>query len=77
MKLIEAVSRRTVYLLNSKNYTQYRLCKEGGIPKPSLFHIVNADKNDVKLSSIWAIADTFGMSLKEFFDDPVFSEVED
>ena len=77
MKLIEAVSKRTIFLLNSNNYSQYRLCKEGGIPTSSLSHIVNAHKNDIKLKTVFEIADTFGLTLKEFFDDPIFNEVED
>ena len=67
MKLIEAVSKRTIFLLNSNNYSQYRLCKEGGIPTSSLSHIVNAHKNDIKLKTVFEIADTFGLTLKEFF----------
>jgi len=77
MKLINAISRRTIAILNEKGYTQHRLCKEGGLPKGTISHLVNATKGDVKMSTIWEIADTLGMTLKEFFDDPLFDEIDD
>ena len=77
MKLVEAVSKRTLSLLENKQYTRYKLCKEGGVPESSLSHLLNVTTSDVKLSTVFAIADTLGMTLKEFFDDPVFDEIED
>ena len=77
MKLVEAVSKRTVSLLETKQYTRYKLCKDGGVPESSLAHIINTTTSDIKLSTVFAIADSLGMSLKEFFDDPVFDEIED
>ena len=77
MKLVEAVSKRTLFLLEAKQYTRYKLCKEGGLSESSLAHLINTTINDVKLSTVFAIADSLGVSLKDFFDDPVFDEVED
>ena len=77
MRLIEAVSKRTVMLLKKKNCTQYRLGKDGGIPESTLSHLINTTKKDVRLGTVWGIAATFGITLAEFFDDPLFNDIDD
>ena len=81
MKLIKAVGIRINNLIKEReNFTQYQLGKLGGIPRATIWKIINADTTrvkTVKLDTIYQIADTFGMSLKEFFDDPIFDKVTD
>lgn len=80
MKLILAVSKRTENLLNEKNMTQYQLAKSGGFNRATLWHVINPDITSVKtvkLDTVYQIADTLGVSLKEFFDDPLFDDITD
>ncbi len=81
MKLVEAIGKRVEDLLHSnKNMTQYQLAKQCGIPRSTVWKIINVDttrNQTVKIDTIYQIADTFGLSLKEFFDDPIFDEVTD
>ena len=81
MKLIEAVGLRIDNLIKEReNFTQYQLGKIGGIPRATIWKIINADTTrvkTVKLDTIYQIAATLDLSLKEFFDDPVFNEVTD
>ena len=81
MKLIEAIGIRINNLIKEReNFTQYQLGKLGGIPRATIWKIINPDTTrvkTVKVDTIYQIAATLGLSLKEFFDDPVFNEVTD
>lgn len=81
MKLIEAIGIRVNNLIKSNgNITQYELAKQAGIPRSTIWKIINPDLNKVKtvkIDTIYQITDTLGLSLKEFFDDPIFDEVTD
>ncbi len=77
MKLSEAVGKRVEKLLNERNMTQYKLSKEGGIPRSTISVTVDGKYNTVKLDTVYQIAATLGISLKDFFDDPLFDDVED
>lgn len=81
MKLVEAIGKRVEDLLNSReDMTQYQLAKQCGIPRSTVWKIINVDitrSKTVKVDTIYQIADTFGLTLKEFFDDPIFDEVND
>lgn len=73
MKLQRAVATRIVRLLNKHNMTRYRLCHNIGITETCLRCIIEETTKDVKLSTLANIADGFGMTLTEFFDDPLFA----
>lgn len=81
MKLIEAIGKRVDNLIKEKeNLTQYELAKQAGIPRSTVWKIINPDMTKVKtvkIDTIYQIAVTLGLSLKEFFDDPIFDEVAD
>lgn len=75
--LTEAIGIRLKALLQEHNITQYYLCKMGGIPRATVNLIINGRVKSPKIDTIYQIAATLGISLQEFFDDPVFSEVTD
>ena len=77
MTFAEAVSKRITALLAEKNYTQYQLEKRGGISRSTVSLIVACKHKTVNLDTIYQIAATLGISLQEFFDDPIFDEVTD
>lgn len=77
MKLSEAVGKRVENLLKERNMTQYQLFKNGGIPRSTISVTVDGKYKTVKLDTIYQIAATLGISLKEFFDDPMFDNLED
>ncbi len=81
MKLVEAIGKRVENLLSEQeDMTQYRLAKLCGIPRSTVWKIINVDttrSKSVKIDTIYQIADTFGLSLKQFFDDPLFDKVTD
>lgn len=81
MKLVDAIAKRVQNLLAERNnMTQYQLAKQCGIPRSTVWKIINVDtarNKTVKIDTIYQIAATLGMTLKDFFDDPLFDEVTD
>lgn len=72
MTYAKAVAMRFVKLLAEHNMTQYRFLKISGMTPSTLISILREKTKDVKLSTIGTMADTFGISLREFFNDPLF-----
>ena len=77
MKLSEAVGKRVENLLAERNMTQYQLYKNGGIPRSTISVTVDVKYKTVKLDTIYQIIATLGITLKDFFDDALFDELED
>lgn len=76
MTLAEAVAVRLKRILKQKGYTQYFLYKEGGVPRSTVNNVIRASKGAARLETLYQICSTLGITLKEFFDDPVFEKVE-
>lgn len=77
MTLIEAVGKRVENLLQVRKMTQYKLYKDGGIPRPTISTIIHAKNKTIQLDTIYQIATTLGLSLNNFFDDAIFELVND
>ncbi len=77
MRLVEAIGIRVKNLLQDAGMTQYELSKQGGIPRSTISVIISVKRNSVKSDTLFQIASSLGISLKEFFDDPIFDEVTD
>ena len=77
MKLTKAISLRVRELLNQNNFSQYELFKRGGVPRSTVNNVVNNNKKRVSTETVYQICSTLNISLKEFFDSPIFDEVDD
>ena len=77
MKLSVAVGKRIENLLAERRMTQYQLYKNGGIPRSTISVTVDGKYKTVKLDTIYQITATLGITLKEFFDDDLFNELDD
>ena len=81
MRLIEAIGMRLDRLIKSReNLTEYELAKQAGMPRSTVWKIIHPDLTKVKtvkVDTLYQIADTLGISLKEFFDDPLFDDISD
>ena len=81
MKLIAAIGMRLDQLIKSSDHlTAYELAKNAGMPRSTVWKIINPDLTKVKtvkIDTIYQIAATLGISLKEFFDDPIFDDIND
>lgn len=77
MKLHEAISQRVRNLLEQKGLKQYALFKQGGIPRSTISTLINANIKKVSTDLIYQICSTLEISLQEFFDDPLFNNLDD
>ena len=77
MNVCEATAKRINHLLKEKGMTQYQLYKNGGIPRSTISVTVDGKYKTVKLDTLYQIVATLGITLKDFFDDELFDELED
>ena len=77
MTLTKAIAERVKNLLNERNFSQYELYKRGGVPRSTVCDVINNNKKRVSTDTVYQICSTLGISLQEFFDDPLFENLED
>lgn len=77
LKLNEAIGQRLKNLLNERNWAYNKLETEGGVSRSTVRKIAEAMHNTVKVETLYEITQTLGITLQEFFDDPIFDQVSD
>ncbi len=77
MKLVEAIGKRVKQLLKDRKLSLYKLYKLGGVPRSTVSDIILVKKKRVSTDTVYQICATLGMTLQEFFSDPIFDEVSD
>lgn len=73
MKTSRAVALRVSNLLVKSGMTRYKLCQKVSLSEMTLKHLIDEDHKSINLNTVILIAEGFGMSLKEFFDDDLFN----
>lgn len=74
MNLCRAIALRITNLLIKNNMTRYALCIKIGMPHQTLKNIIDERNKDIQISTIAKLADGFGMSIEEFFNDSLFNK---
>ncbi len=77
MSLAEAIKIRINNLMKEKGFSQYDFYTKGGIPKATVSQALNGTRERLAVKTVYEIISTMGISLKEFFDDPVFDDISD
>ncbi len=77
MKLNEAIAYKVNKLLEDKKVNQYYLYKNGGIPRSTISDVVNCKKKRVSADTVYQICSTLNVSLSDFYNDPIFEDLED
>ena len=72
MTLNQAFAIRVIELLKQKNMTQYRLEQETGLYHSTVTAILSNKIKASNFKSMALIIRALGVSITEFFDDPVF-----
>lgn len=72
MKLEDAVILRIEQLCLERKMTKYQLFKASGVPQSTLTSIKKKRSGSAKLITLYRICEGFDISLKEFFDSPLF-----
>ena len=68
----ESLATRINELLKEKDMTQYRLAMNSGVVAQSIDNIRRQRNKTNAVNIVFQIAQGFGMTLKEFFDSPLF-----
>ncbi len=74
MTVSQAVSKRIIDLLKSKNMSVYKLEKVTSIPQSTMCNLINGVNSGVNLKIIMQIARGLNISLAEFCDYPLFED---
>ena len=56
------------------------MAKQAGMPRSTVWKITHPDLTKVKTvksDTVYQLADTLGLNLKEFFDDHLFDDISD
>ena len=76
MSLSDAIRKRMKYYLNKKQMSIWALFKATGIPRSTLCSFMNGTTELLKLDTLLHVCEGFNITLNEFFDDPIFNDVE-
>ena len=79
MQLNEAIRIRIEYFANKKGFTSlWDLYKASGVPKSTINALLGTEKNKLpRLPTLLHIIEGLDTNLMEFFNDPMFLDVED
>lgn len=73
MKINEAFAKRVKQLLKIKKMTQYKLAQETGLYQSTMTDILRCKYETANFKNMLLIIKALGVSLSEFFDDPLFA----
>ena len=76
MTLSNAIRIRIKRLLKNNDMNLWRLYKATGVPISTLSYFMNKKRELINLKTLLHVCEGFGITLKEFFDDPMFDDVE-
>ena len=72
----EVLTERIKQLCKEKGMSYYKLSYRAAIPMTTLIHIMEGDTQNPGIHAVMKICDGFGMTMKEFFDSPLFEREE-
>ena len=75
MQLSDATRKRIKSLLKEKNMKLWDLSKAAGISLPTISDFLKNDTKNLRMDTMLHICEGFNITLKEFFDDPLFEDV--
>ena len=75
MQLSDATRKRINFLLKEKNMKLWDLSKAAGISLPTISDFLKNVTKNLRMDTMLHICEGFNITLKEFFDDPLFNDV--
>ena len=76
MSINKAIALRISELLHKNDITQYELSKRSTLEQSTISHILDESTKFIKIQTLFKIADAFGLTIIEFFDDKIFKNIE-
>lgn len=75
MQLSDATRKRIKFLLKEKNMKLWDLSKAAGISLPTISDFLKNNTKNLRMDTMLHICEGFNITLKDFFDDPLFEDV--
>lgn len=76
MLLSEAIRKRINNLLKQNNMNQWKLYKSSGVPSSTLSYFMSGKREFITLKTLQHICEGLNITIRQFFDDPIFDNVE-
>lgn len=77
MRLTQAIKTRMLSLMEDNCFSQYDFYTKGGIAKSTVSQVLNGTRERVAIKTVYEMCAAMEVSLKDFFDDPIFADVDD
>ena len=75
MKLSNAIKQRILNLISERNITVSKLSTLAGISRSTLSKFLSGKRKYLHIEIIECICEALNITLKDFFDDPLFNDV--
>ncbi|MBR6219303.1 MAG: helix-turn-helix transcriptional regulator [Clostridia bacterium] len=76
MTIAQAVVKRIYELCDERNVTINKISNISGITQSTVSDIVNGSTVNTGIATIKKLCDGFNISIREFFDSPLFDDLE-
>lgn len=76
MLFSDAIRKRINGLLKANNMNLWKLYKATGIPASTLSYFMSGKRELITLKTLLHICEGFNITIREFFNDPIFDDVE-
>lgn len=76
MNTKEAVAQRIIQLCNERNIATNALANISGVSPSTVYSMLNEKSQNPGVVSIKKLCDGLEISLREFFDSPLFDDIE-
>lgn len=72
----EAVAKRIIWLCDEQGIAINNLANLSGVSPSTVYSMLNSKSNNPGVVSLQKLCDGLGISLREFFDDKIFENLE-
>ena len=76
MTIAEAVVKRIYELIDERQLTINKISTISGVTQSTVSDIVNGVTSNVKIATVKNLCDGLDISIREFFDSPLFDDLE-
>lgn len=75
MKISEAIAKKITKICNERNISINKLASMSCLTQSTVQHLLDNRSKNPKLLTIVRICDGLGITLKDFFDDSLFKDI--
>ena len=76
MNAKQAIAQRITQLCKSRSITVNALANDAGVPPTTIYSMLNTKSRNPGIVTIKQVCDGLDISLREFFDSPLFDDLE-